>query len=175
MCFLLLCHLLYCLFFFFLMIRRPPRSTLFPYTTLFRSRGANLHSGIRLARGASPYATGCQAAASTWGRRLSGCDGCPLHRNASSETGHSRARCPRTWSDRLGYAQIGLSIWRLTALCALPRKYPTRYHHQCVSPEYGEQAEGRADRSEQKRADHSRKMIGTQAQSQGFQIGRAHV
>src|SRR2546427_6637774 len=32
--------------FFFLMIRRPPRSTLFPYTTLFRSvrrfRGANV-------------------------------------------------------------------------------------------------------------------------------------
>src|SRR5436309_5117839 len=28
----------YCIaFFFFLMIRRPPRSTLFPYTTLFRS------------------------------------------------------------------------------------------------------------------------------------------
>src|SRR5258705_9792769 len=26
--------------FFFLMIRRPPRSTLFPYTTLFRSIGA---------------------------------------------------------------------------------------------------------------------------------------
>src|ERR1044071_8650484 len=26
-----------CFFFFFLMIRRPPRSTLFPYTTLFRS------------------------------------------------------------------------------------------------------------------------------------------
>src|SRR2546430_9263060 len=41
-------------FFFFLMIRRPPRSTLFPYTTLFRSefisaaslsccRGSDLH------------------------------------------------------------------------------------------------------------------------------------
>src|SRR5437867_7961993 len=27
------------MFFLFLMIRRPPRSTLFPYTTLFRSRG----------------------------------------------------------------------------------------------------------------------------------------
>src|SRR3989442_4603549 len=27
------------LIFFFLMIRRPPRSTLFPYTTLFRSPG----------------------------------------------------------------------------------------------------------------------------------------
>src|SRR5215204_6870882 len=32
-------YLIFCsvLFFFFLMIRRPPRSTLFPYTTLFRS------------------------------------------------------------------------------------------------------------------------------------------
>src|SRR2546430_6133426 len=29
---------LVCSFFFFLMIRRPPRSTLFPYTTLFRSQ-----------------------------------------------------------------------------------------------------------------------------------------
>src|SRR3712207_9314577 len=27
-----------CVSFFFLMIRRPPRSTLFPYTTLFRSQ-----------------------------------------------------------------------------------------------------------------------------------------
>src|SRR5437870_7508717 len=33
---LLLVRILF-LFFFFLMIRRPPRSTLFPYTTLFRS------------------------------------------------------------------------------------------------------------------------------------------
>src|SRR5258708_14753395 len=30
-------HSLVFVFFFFLMIRRPPRSTLFPYTTLFRS------------------------------------------------------------------------------------------------------------------------------------------
>src|SRR2546430_10711138 len=33
-------HSLHFLFFFFLMIRRPPRSTLFPYTTLFRSGSA---------------------------------------------------------------------------------------------------------------------------------------
>src|SRR2546430_10712883 len=33
----------YISFFFFLMIRPPPRSTLFPYTTLFRSR----HLGLR--------------------------------------------------------------------------------------------------------------------------------
>src|SRR2546430_3855891 len=46
-------------FFFFLMIRRPPRSTLFPYTTLFRSRHPRngrgglrgFRAGVRLARG----------------------------------------------------------------------------------------------------------------------------
>src|SRR5256885_17055248 len=32
--------------FFFLMIRRPPRSTLFPYTTLFRSKSAILLAGL---------------------------------------------------------------------------------------------------------------------------------
>src|SRR6266436_7939452 len=34
-------------FFFFLMIRRPPRSTLFPYTTLFRSPDASRGVGGR--------------------------------------------------------------------------------------------------------------------------------
>src|SRR3989441_7270514 len=34
--------LCFLLFFFFLMIRRPPRSTLFPYTTLFRSAFARV-------------------------------------------------------------------------------------------------------------------------------------
>src|SRR3712207_7132675 len=43
------------LIFFFLMIRRPPRSTLFPYTTLFRSRSLRFvaehgeHAGSRAA------------------------------------------------------------------------------------------------------------------------------
>src|SRR5260370_29545400 len=36
------------LFFFFLMIRRPPRSTLFPYTTLFRSNSASENGASRL-------------------------------------------------------------------------------------------------------------------------------
>src|SRR5690349_21952373 len=35
--------------FFFLMIRRPPRSTLFPYTTLFRS--PDTRAGRRLGQG----------------------------------------------------------------------------------------------------------------------------
>src|SRR5215475_5134700 len=40
-------------FFFFLMIRRPPRSTLFPYTTLFRSRPA-AGQGAEHQRGGHP-------------------------------------------------------------------------------------------------------------------------
>src|SRR2546423_9905450 len=38
------------LFFFFLMIRRPPRSTLFPYTTLFRSSCRFLAASRRFIR-----------------------------------------------------------------------------------------------------------------------------
>src|SRR3990172_6831086 len=62
---LLYCYLMfsasgcYCFFFFFFMIRRPPRSTLFPYTTLFRSRP---HRRSRLAPGPSGFlalAGGC--------------------------------------------------------------------------------------------------------------------
>src|SRR3712207_8923623 len=40
--------------FFFLMIRRPPRSTLFPYTTLFRSQNPVRWSGRRLRRPLEP-------------------------------------------------------------------------------------------------------------------------
>src|SRR6266436_9341109 len=36
--------------FFFLMIRRPPRSTLFPYTTLFRSRACRRQPPARRPR-----------------------------------------------------------------------------------------------------------------------------
>src|SRR5574340_674719 len=55
-----------CIFcFFFLMIRRPPRSTLFPYTTLFRSRALK-QEGLRV----------------VWS-----CD--PMHGNTyTAETGH---------------------------------------------------------------------------------------
>src|SRR2546426_8724959 len=35
------------IFFFFLMIRRPPRSTLFPYTTLFRSHPQPRRTRVR--------------------------------------------------------------------------------------------------------------------------------
>src|SRR3712207_9100806 len=38
------------LLFFFLMIRRPPRSTLFPYTTLFRSGPAGIFTALEATR-----------------------------------------------------------------------------------------------------------------------------
>src|SRR5687767_15823264 len=38
--------LFFLFFFFFLMIRRPPRSTLFPYTTLFRSGELDFEPGL---------------------------------------------------------------------------------------------------------------------------------
>src|SRR2546430_13375546 len=44
------------MFFFFLMIRRPPRSTLFPYTTLFRSE-AFFAAGARLIDTSPMYST----------------------------------------------------------------------------------------------------------------------
>src|SRR3712207_9051676 len=40
--------------FFLLMIRRPPRSTLFPYTTLFRSNLFVAHYGMREVQVVSP-------------------------------------------------------------------------------------------------------------------------
>src|SRR5260370_26041312 len=46
------------MFFFFLMIRRPPRSTLFPYTTLFRSQSTRPGASSatpRMSASAMPY------------------------------------------------------------------------------------------------------------------------
>src|SRR5215467_15266012 len=58
LCFFFICLRLFLFicsfFFFFLMIRRPPRSTLFPYTTLFRSRPGRCG---RWRRRASPAST----------------------------------------------------------------------------------------------------------------------
>src|SRR2546422_4447444 len=53
--------------FFFLMIRRPPRSTLFPYTTLFRSRSRPRASADTAS---VPPATSSRLRASTWPIRL---------------------------------------------------------------------------------------------------------
>src|SRR2546430_10694624 len=79
------------LLFFFLMIRRPPRSTLFPYTTLFRSLvrdglGASAFDAHRH----SPELLTCRA----------GCDGAgDLHPLAPRHAGHGQCE-ERTRSNR---------------------------------------------------------------------------
>src|SRR5256885_12559312 len=50
----LACVLFLCMLFFFLMIRRPPRSTLFPYTTLFRSLATSKPANCSRFASASP-------------------------------------------------------------------------------------------------------------------------
>src|SRR5476651_1876710 len=53
--FICLCLVFLLVFFFFLMIRRPPRSTLFPYTTLFRSRPRRLRRSAGRAARPGPH------------------------------------------------------------------------------------------------------------------------
>src|SRR5260221_3855350 len=71
------------LLFFFLMIRRPPRSTLFPYTTLFRSKPARVHPAPPRA---SPFPTSHR-----WRRADIG---------GSFRSASSRLRSQRSWSIR---------------------------------------------------------------------------
>src|SRR5256885_10076878 len=53
------------------MIRRPPRSTLFPYTTLFRSAGEEQLAGeLRRHRGGAAAVLGENAAADALGQRV---------------------------------------------------------------------------------------------------------
>src|SRR2546425_8971597 len=54
-----------CVVFFFLMIRRPPRSTLFPYTTLFRSRRSAVPRSKSAAMSRGIFAWRCNWLAST--------------------------------------------------------------------------------------------------------------
>src|SRR3712207_7710872 len=68
--------------FFFLMIRRPPRSTLFPYTTLFRSRGQH------------PLEVADVQAPDRFRSRLRHAEGLPLRRRVRE--GHLAPRRPRS-------------------------------------------------------------------------------
>src|SRR3712207_8613117 len=68
------------------MIRRPPRSTLFPYTTLFRS--------LQLAEESSPKLFGSEQA--MWINRL--------------ETEYPNLRAALEWSDVSGQTETGLRL-----------------------------------------------------------------
>src|SRR3712207_6887887 len=58
--------------FFFLMIRRPPRSTLFPYTTLFRSSMRMLFLSLALTACATTGASGWAREEAALDRELAG-------------------------------------------------------------------------------------------------------
>src|SRR5579883_1878002 len=70
-----MCLPLFFLLFFFLMIRRPPRSTLFPYTTLFRSPARHAAGARVLRAGRHPPVRGAPARGRRpGGRALAGVD-----------------------------------------------------------------------------------------------------
>src|SRR2546423_11863771 len=70
-----------CIIFFFLMIRRPPRSTLFPYTTLFRSP---VHSEPRM------HVVHERVAAAQRVLRLDGVPRAVLRQQVAGRDGHER-------------------------------------------------------------------------------------
>src|SRR5262249_58560035 len=79
---------------FFFMLRRPPTSTLFPYTTLFRSIDAGVPNG-EAARRRDPFALGVCGAEPGWGwpcddsiacnRSISVCRSCDRSEEHTSE------------------------------------------------------------------------------------------
>src|SRR3712207_8019756 len=94
--------------FFFLMIRRPPRSTLFPYTTLFRSTAKELTGNP------SPkFLTGCRALSKSTSHRLRAHD-------------RGNRRCPRDRkSTRLNssHANISYAVFCLKKKTTKPPHY----------------------------------------------------
>src|SRR2546425_4894353 len=92
-------------FFFFLMIRRPPRSTLFPYTTLFRSLPGPIYAGLLGRGGELPRVA----------RRH--CDAPPAPRlfragGRASCGGHDRLADPShaAWADRAGWNRLACLV-----------------------------------------------------------------
>src|SRR2546423_8755214 len=108
--------------FFFLMIRRPPRSTLFPYTTLFRSVVANVDDPlVAWAATAAPNVVWV-AAGQGWTYDSTSCPACGdvLQRDA---TGDWRSRSEEHTSELQSLAYL---VCRL--LLEKKKKIRTRCH-----------------------------------------------
>src|SRR3712207_8555381 len=97
------------------MIRRPPRSTLFPYTTLFRSRDARV-----------PLALPLLAAEDQTARAGRGRPPAPLDRQRDEAERHKRTRLPREdrKSTRLNSSHANISY---AVFCLKKKK-----HSQCI-------------------------------------------
>src|SRR5256885_13686224 len=99
------------------MIRRPPRSTLFPYTTLFRSRGGRAAEAPRDARAARGRQEGGRARAAAAGAgesRFHGSAGDPYvprdrGRVALEQAGGGVARLEDRKSTRLNSSHLVIS------------------------------------------------------------------
>src|SRR2546429_4675602 len=105
--------------FFFLMIRRPPRSTLFPYTTLFRSRQSSLQ---RVQRQMKRSIVGIREL-----RRRELCHG-------TERTDRGRTRRIRHVGDRKStrlnssHGYISYAVF-----CLKKKKNPHTAHYSCIS------------------------------------------
>src|SRR3712207_8396882 len=97
---------------FFLMIRRPPRSTLFPYTTLFRSRAWHIFRRTSRDRPLPP-------AGRLRGRRCSARNGGPRRRSARRQ---KRAPERDRKSTRLNSSHPKISY---AVFCLKKKKYTT--------------------------------------------------
>src|SRR2546425_838798 len=106
--------------FFFLMIRRPPRSTLFPYTTLFRSGVAARRRPRSRARGPGARRRGCHAR----DRRPDG------RRRRLACRGRGRARPRRRWKIGRAHAELqSLAYLVCRLLLEKKKKMPSTWAH----------------------------------------------
>src|SRR3712207_8422069 len=97
---------------FFLMIRRPPRSTLFPYTTLFRSEGIALAGRQLVELEAAVLAAGAG-------------DGL-LERGAADGEGHLDRKSTRLNSS---HANISYAVFCLKKKTTIPCSFSAPPHH----------------------------------------------
>src|SRR5436309_6607473 len=94
--------------FFFLMIRLPPRSTLFPYTTLFRSLGVQEPVpawGLMLQGGAEEYADRKSTRLNSSHVKISYAVFCLKKKNSSASASRPRVQPPGARQEARGQAQ----------------------------------------------------------------------
>src|SRR5690348_18018742 len=101
-------------FVFFLMIRRPPRSTLFPYTTLFRSRRLCCCSG------SSTLSGGTSSKTSTSLGMVQPCDAAPARSSCSVDRK----------STRLNSSHPSISY---AVFCLKKKTYQKNHHSQILT------------------------------------------
>src|SRR2546427_7361815 len=91
------------------MIRRPPRSTLFPYTTLFRSsRGARILKTIRFGAGAQALAVRLDTFAEPAFSALEGMNAVLERRKG----GLGQIRRAHVWTPLTGKYHMASSVWK---------------------------------------------------------------